>query len=152
MSATGFNLKNDFKPTPLCPNGTYTGSITDVKFSEDYSTMIFTVTLNGNGGLMSDNETPVDGSSYDYRLFLPKEGDEDKMTGSGKQTKWQWKVNQLGAFFAKNFPDLDISTFEDMERGIAERSFYGADVSVEIKIEEYNGAVFSKAQSITVTR
>jgi len=134
MTDTGkadFNLQEDVKPTPLIPPSHYLGSITQAKFNDNYTCLTFNVTLNDNGGFMTDGETNIDGATIPYRVWLPKPGDENVYTSSGRQTKWQWKVNQMAKVF-NELGDEEISDISSIEQAINEARYIGRAVKVEI--------------------
>ena len=57
-----FNFEEDAKLPGLVPDGTYHGAITGVQYDSDKAAIIWNVTLDGNGGMCTDDETEVDGN------------------------------------------------------------------------------------------
>jgi len=146
MSDLDFNLENDFLPDPLVPQGTYKGHITKTTFSDDSQCLTLSVTLDGNGGYCNDDSTDIDGSVVTMRVWYPKEGDRDTMTGSGRQTKWQWKVNQIGKV-AKAL-GINLNTREDMKSAVDAGDWIGTEVEAKVTIEEYNGEYSNSINAI----
>jgi len=144
-----FNIAEDFKPIPLVPQGTYIGNITRVSFQEDFTRLNVSVTLVENSGTMTDNETPIDGTEHTYMVFIPQEKDKHEMTQSGKQTKFQYKVNTMRSFF-QELKAPDINTMDDIEKAIAEGRWLGTRVSVEVQIEMYQGNTLNKIRRMSV--
>jgi len=82
-----FDVEEDFVPIPLIAEGYYNSAVTDVKFNSEDKTIDWSFTLNDNGGVMSDGETPIDGSVHVYRNWLPKPGDEERNDQEGNSDK-----------------------------------------------------------------
>lgn len=133
--STDFNLEQDFKMEPLVPNGTYSGNVIGVEFKADKANIQWKVALDGNGGFMSDGETPVDGVTLFFNNWLPKKGDESTMSASGRATKFQNKVNQL-AKFAKGM-NLDMNTMQIIKDAIDNGEYIGLAVKVAVSTSEY---------------
>ena len=82
---TDFNVEDEFKAAPLVPSGKYEGNVTGVKFDPTAMALVWEVTLIAdNDVMMSDNETPVTGNVMYYRNWLPKAGDENIRTKTGR--------------------------------------------------------------------
>lgn len=133
--STDFNLESDFKIEPLIPNGTYTANVVEVQFKQDKANISWKLVLDGNGGFMNDGETPIDGIAIYFNNWLPKKGDETLMTPSGRSTKFQSKVNQLGKF-AKGM-NLNMNTMDIIKEAIANGEYIGLAVKVKIDTSEY---------------
>lgn len=136
-----FNAEEEFKPTPLIPRGSYTANVTDVKFSSEDQCIIWTVTLDGNGGYMSDDETPIDGATISYKNWLPKLGDENELTKSGRMTKRQAKINML-----KQFGDemnIDVSTPKAIVTALQNGDWIGLGVRITVGMREFEGRTFN---------
>lgn len=130
-----FNLENDFKQDPLIPNGNYFGNVIDVTFDAEKANIAWKVALDGNGGYLSDGETPVDGIHVFYRNYLPKKGDENIQNSNGKGNKFQTKVNML-----KTFADgmkVNMNSMDVIQEAIVNSEFVGKTVLVTVKIQEY---------------
>lgn len=146
---TDFNLEEDFKVDPLIPNGTYFGSVIEVKRDVEKHNISWKVVLDGNGGFKSDGETAIDGSHTTFYNYLPKESDRTEKTANGSSTKFQSKVNML-----KKFADgmkLNLNTLSIIDEAIANGEYIGLAVSVAIKNEEYptgSGQFSSKASNM----
>lgn len=131
-----FNLENDFKPEPLLANGTYSANVVDMQHKAGKSPCLFwKVTLDGNGGYLNDGETSVDGVQLYHNNWLPKKGDENTPTPSGKTTKFQSKVNML-----KQFADemkLNLNSMSVIKEAIANGEYIGLAVKVTVGTKEY---------------
>lgn len=137
-----FNVVDDYKPEPIIPNGTYHGGITNVTFNTAGFNITWKICLHDNGGVMSDGETPIDGAYVDNLTWLPKPGDENLYTDSGKWTKKQWKINAL----AEQLQDLGITaaTGKEIAEAIENAEWVGIEVDVTIENEVYKGKTRSK--------
>jgi hypothetical protein len=133
--SSNFNLENDFKVDPLVPNGNYTGNVVQVEFKADKANINWKVVLDGNGGFMNDGETPIDGVALYFNNWLPKKGDETLMTPSGRSTKFQSKVNQLGKF-AKGM-GLNMNTIDIIKEAIDNGDYIGLAVKVKVTTNEF---------------
>lgn len=144
--AEDFNVEEEFKPSPLVATGVYHSSVTQVKFNPADQTIDWTYTLNDNGGVMSDGETPIDGAAFVYRNWLPRPGDEDERTKDGRQTKRQAKINMLGDF--SNKMGVNMSTPTIILESIANSDWVGIDTDVKIRVREYEGRIFNDIERI----
>lgn len=146
-----FDLNQDYLPTPLVPGGTYKGAITKMSFSEESQMLSITATLNGNGGFCSDETTEIDGTTVTQRVWYPKGEDKETMTGSGRQTKWQWKVNQIKKVADKLKINLD--TRQAMYSLVDSQELIGLDVNIKLSIEppdDYNDEAYNDVKSMEV--
>lgn len=135
---TDFNLDDEYKPEPLAPMGTYTGAIKKVSFESSNNAIAWEVVANGNMGvLMADGQTPLDGSVFFYRNWLPKKGDENVRTKSGRTTKRQAKINMLKRF--QDDMQIDMNTGEAVMEAIHNQEWLGMSVVFTLGIEEYEG-------------
>lgn len=136
---TDFDLEDEYKPEPLVSNGNYRGNIIGVVLDVEQSAIVWKVALAENGGVMSDGETPVDGSHHYCRNWLPKPGDEDEMTKNGRSTKRQSKINMM-----KRFADdmkISMNTPAIIAESITNQDWIGIGVIATISINEYMGVV-----------
>ena len=134
---TDFSLDDEYKPDPLAPTGNYLGAVAGVAFEPANQAIAWKVVLADNGGVMSDGETPVDGQTYYYRNWLPRPGDENTMTFSGRSTKRQAKINMM-----KQFADdmkINMDTPSVIAEAIDNGEWVGLDVITSLAIEEYQG-------------
>lgn len=143
-----FDLDSDVKVTPVAVQGKYTGSITNAKVDLKSAQILIDITLADNGGVLSDGETPCDGYVYTHRVFLPKPADKDTMTAKGKETKWQWKVNNMGRFFSNI--GVNLPRLRDIMEACENGDLVGIDVTVELTVEEYNGELKNGAKSVSL--
>ena len=141
-----FNVDDEYKPTPLIPAGVYHGYVTDVQFDASDQTIVWTFTLNGNGGVMSDGETAIDGSQITYRNWLPKPGDENELTKKGNMTKRQAKINMLHDF--AKIMGINLSTPAAIAEGIANASWIGIEKDLKIGVRTYEGRNFNDIERI----
>jgi hypothetical protein len=133
---TQFNLEEEFKVSPLVPNGSYEGNITDVHFDVDANAIVWEVTLIADMDVfMSDNETPVNGNVLYYRNWLPKAGDESTRTKNGKMTKRQAKINMMTEFQKKM--RIDMNTPQAILDGVNNREWVGIPVIATVEVREY---------------
>ena len=144
LGGMDFNVDEEFKPDPLIPNGTYHGVVTKVFFVPKTSSIIWNLCLHDNGGFMSDGETPIDGAYVSYVNSLPRPGDENINTPSGRQTKRQWKINNLAEF--SETLGITMTTSEIIIQALEEAIWIGIEVDVDVAIEEYKGRVSSKVK------
>jgi hypothetical protein len=136
-----FDLAEEYKPSPLIPAGVYHGYVTEVVFDPLEQTIVWTFTLNNNGGVLSDGETPIDGNQLVYRNWLPKPGDGDRLTKKGNMTIRQAKINMLHDF-AKSM-GIDLSTPAKILEGIANGDWIGLEKDLKVKVREYEGRTFN---------
>jgi len=141
-----FNVDDEYRPAPLIPAGVYHGYVTDVQFDAADQTLVWTFTLNGNGGVMSDGETPIDGSQITYRNWLPKPGDENELTKKGNMTKRQAKINMLHDF--AKIMGINLSTPAAIAEGIANASWIGIEKDLKIGVRTYEGRNFNDIERI----
>jgi len=146
IGSLNFDVESEFKPEPLIPNGIYNGTVSQFTFDSERSALVWQITLSGNDGVMSDGETPVDGSTVFFRNWLPRPGDENEYAKNGKGTKRQSKINMLKQFMSKM--KIDISTPQKIAQAIEEQSFVGLEVKATIEITEYQGIVRNEVRKL----
>ena len=137
LSSLNFDVNDEYKPDPLIPRGTYHGVATKITFSPTQFCIIWDFCLHDNGGVMSDGETSVDGAHVYLRNWLPKPGDEDELTKSGRSNKRQSKINML-----KNFQDslgVDMSTPAKLVTALEEQQWIGIEADLDIDMDEWEG-------------
>jgi hypothetical protein len=144
---TDFNVDDEYKPEPLIPAGIYHAASTSVKFDPAQQAIAWTFVLHDNGGLMSDGETGVDGSTVFYRNWLPRPGDESEMNTSGKATKRQSKINMLKQF--STAVGLDMSTPQVIIDALTEQTWLGLEVDLTIATREWEGKIFNDVKKVT---
>ena len=150
LSDMDFNVEDEYKPDPLIVKGTYNGAVTKVVYEGSKACITWTVCLHDNGGVMNDGQTPVDGAHVFFRNWLPRPGDEEIMTKSGKNTKRQSKINML-----KKFADdlrLDMSTPTKIATALAEQQWVGLEVAVDVDIDEYNGTFRNNVNNMRASK
>ena len=143
-----FDVDSEYKPTPLLPKGQFVGNISSVKYNPDDQTIDWVVTFEGNGEdvLMLDNETLVDGATMGYRNFLPKPGDENERTKTGRQTKRQAKINMM-----KDFADnmkISMKSPTQILESIGNADWIGLRVKANIGFRMYEGRTFNNIEKL----
>lgn len=145
--ATDFNVENEYKPTPLVPNGRYNGFVTNVHFEPADSTLVWDITLTADSDvLMSDNDSPVNGVVMQYKNWFPKAGDEVTRTKTGKMTKRQAKINMISDFQKKM--GINMNTPEAIMAGVNNAEWVGIEVIAVIEIREYEGRLSNQIKEM----
>ena len=134
-----FNLEEDVLPKPLIPNGWFDGVIQSVSYDQEKRAIVWQVGMQNNGGLMNDDETPIDGKVLYYRNWLPRPDDTDEKKSNKKRMLKKF-AEKMGV--AMNTP-LEIMT------GINEAQWIGKDVRVEIATKEYLGEFDNEIKNMT---
>jgi hypothetical protein len=150
LSELNFDVTDEYKPDPLVSSGTYHGVATKITFEPQKFCIVWSFCLHDNDGVMSDGETPVDGSYVYYRNWLPKPGDEDVMSKDGKKTKRQTKINML-MDFQKNL-NIDISTPSIISEGLADQIWIGVEADLEVVIDEWQGRFRNSVNKISASK
>lgn len=132
-----FNVEDEYKPEPLIPKGTYHGVATKITFSPAQFCIVWDFCLHDNGGSMNDGSTPIDGAHVYFRNWLPKPGDENELTKSGKNNKRQSKINMLKDF--ENSLGIDMSTPTKIAVALSEQSWIGVEADLDVDADEYQG-------------
>jgi len=144
---TDFNLDDEYKPDPLAPAGTYFGNTTNASFNAEQNCLVFEIVAQGNGPvLMSDGETELDGNTFYARVWMPKRGDENEMTKSGRSTKRQAKINMMKQFADRL--EIDMNTKEEIAQGLTEGLWIGIPVIFKLSISEYEGRTRNDVDSV----
>jgi len=142
---TSFDLDEDVKPEPLLRKGWYKGRVAEVALNLEGANIDWTVTLSDNGGVMSDGETEIDGQTFHFRNWLPKESDKTAQTKGGKN-KWQNKINMLEDF-AKGM-EISMKNVKVIQENIANGDWLGIPVLLKLEPEEYQGRVSMRGQQM----
>lgn len=132
-----FSLTDEYKPEPLCPQGNYTANVVSVGWEPQNQAIVWKVTLADNGGVMTDGETPIDGQSYYFRNWLPRKGDENVMSSSGRTDKRQSKINMLARFVDKMGIKMDSP--KDLFEAIDSGEWVGMPVYVTVGFRTWQG-------------
>lgn len=143
-----FDLEDEYKPEPLLASGNYRGNVIGVVFDAERNAIVWKVALDENGGVMSDGETPIDGSHHYYRNWLPKPGDEDELTKSGRGNKRQSKINMM-----KQFADgmrISMNSPAIIAESIANQDWVGMQVMTTISINEYMGVTRNQIDKMVI--
>ena len=134
---TDFDLEDEYKPEPLVPNGNYRGNVVGVAYEPKDNAIVWKVVLDGNGGVMSDGETPIDGWMGYVRNWQPKLGDENEMTKDNRMTKRQSKINMMKRF-AEGMK-INMNTPKIIATAIANQDWIGIPVICSIGLNEFQG-------------
>ncbi len=132
-----FSLEDEYKPEPLVPQGNYFANVIGVTVDAKSKALVWNICLDGNGGMQSDGETPIDGKHVWYRNWLPRQGDDQEMIKTGTMTKRQSKINML-----KRFADdmkISIDTPAKIIESVEEGLWVGLRVIAAVGINEYMG-------------
>ena len=139
-----FDVEEEFTLPPLIAEGFYNGAVTDVKYISEDRAVRWTVTLAENGGVMSDGETPIDGSAHFYHNWLPKAGDENEMTKKGTQTKRQAKINMLHDF--SEGMKVAMTNPRVILESIANSDWLGIAVQAKVGVRTWEGRTFNSIE------
>ena len=142
-----FNLEDEYTPEPLAPAGTYRGHVISVSFDPTQQAIVWQVVLQGNGSYMSDGKTPVDGSRHYFRNWLPRPGDENIMTPSGRSTKRAAKISMMSKF-AEGMK-IQMNTKDAIIQGITEGTWMGIPVFAKLSLNTYQGNTRNQIDSMT---
>jgi len=132
-----FDVADEYKPEPLIPKGTYHGTATKITFEPSRFCITWDFCLHDNGGVMSDSITSIDGAHVYYRNWLPKPGDENEVTKSGKNNKRQSKINMLQDF--QTALNINMSTPADIATALSEQHWIGVEADLDVDVDEWNG-------------
>jgi hypothetical protein len=141
-----FDTVTEYKPDPIIPNGKYHAAVRSVKADAKACCIIWEVVFHDTGIVASDGMTDVDGMTMTYRNWLPKPGDENEFSKSGKATKRQSKINML-----KKFADrmrISMATPQIIAQAIADGEWIGLEVIAEVTASEWNGEVRNEINSM----
>ena len=147
---TDFDLEDEYKPEPLVSSGNYRGNVIGVVLNTEKHAIVWKVALAENGGVMSDGETPIDGSHHYYRNWLPRPGDEDEPTKSGRGTKRQSKINMLKRFSEEM--SINMNTPELIAESITQQDWIGISVMITVSINEYMGITRNQIDKMVVIK
>jgi hypothetical protein len=139
-----FDLESEYKAPPLIPQGVYSANVIDTKFDAEAQTIIWTFTLVDNGGVLSDGETSVDGVQLTATNWLPKVGDENELTKTGKMTKRQAKVNML-FYFLKDM-GCPEKTSAEINRALNNKDWVGKRAKLTVGVRTYEGRLFNEVK------
>ena len=132
-----FNVEDEYKPEPLIPKGPYHGVATKITFQPAQFCITWDFCLHDNGGSMNDGDTPIDGAHVFFRNWLPKPGDENELTKTGRNNKRQSKINMLKDF--ENSLGIDMSTPQKIAQALNEQLWVGIEADLDVDVDEYLG-------------
>jgi hypothetical protein len=145
-----FDTEAEYKPVPLIPKGKYHANVTQVAFDPENQIIVWTVTFNENEGRVKlDGESPVDGSTMNFKNWLPLPGDEKAMTKTGSQTKRQAKINMLQDF-AKDMK-IDMRTPVAILTSLANQEWLGLSVIAEVGFSTWNNRTFNVVNKMSAS-
>ena len=142
-----FNVRDEYKPDPLIPNGSYRANVVNVVFDPKQSAIVWTGVIVDSNALMSDGETIVDGVYIQWRNWLPKSGDELELSKDGKKTKRQSKINMLEDYSRKL--EIDMSTPLIIAQSITEQTWIGLQVIIDVIVSEWEGRVRNEVRKVS---
>ena len=124
------------------------GSAPDIEnFDASKMALVWDVTLRADADvLMTDNETPVDGSVLFFNNWFPRKGDDVTRTKNGKMTKHQSKVNMLHDFAIGM--NIIMSPKEAIIEAVTNAEWIGLEVVVDVEIREYEGRLSNSIKSM----
>jgi hypothetical protein len=135
LEDTDFDLEADYKESPLAPAGTYNGIVKLVEYNPKLHAIVWTVVATGNPGIfLTDGETPLDGTDFEYMNWLPKPGEEN--IRSGKSNKKQNKINMMKTF--QDNMKIDMNTKEKIAEAISENQWIGISVIMKVEVTSWN--------------
>ncbi len=140
-----FNVDEEYKATPLIPNITTQGTIQDIILWNNVLTIFFVIE-DESAATMNDGETPINGATVKKKIFLPKEEDKSEMTKNGRQSKYQFKINQLKRFCDQSNLDLRSPT-AIMEA--VNGSLTGETLQIQIVTSQYRGEFFNEVEQVS---
>jgi hypothetical protein len=132
-----FNVEDEYKPEPLIPKGTYHAVATKITFQPSQFCIVWDFCLHDNGGSMNNGDTPIDGAHVFFRNWLPKPGDENELTKTGRNNKRQSKINMLKDF--ENAMGIDMSTPQKIAQALNEQTWVGVEADIDVDADEYMG-------------
>jgi hypothetical protein len=132
-----FNVEDEFKPDPLLFKNVYHAVSTKVVFEAKNYSIVWDFCLHDNDGVMTDGVSPVDGVHVYFRNWLPRPGDENLTTASGRANKRQSKINMMKQF--SDMLEIDMNTKGSIITALSEGQWIGIEVDVDVDIEEYQG-------------
>ena len=141
-----FDVSAEYKPEPLVPNGKYVAAVKSVKADTKACCIVWGVVLHDNDTLASDGTSPIDGMELWSRNWLPKPGDENEFSKSGKTTKRQSKINMLKKFAEKM--KINMNTPQIIAQAIQEGEWIGLEVIVDVGTSEYKGEIRNEVNSM----
>ena len=143
-----FDIEDDFVADPLIARGFYKGSVTNVTLVPDKYYIMWEITFDDNGGTMSDDETAIDGSKLMFFVYLPKPGDKDALTKSGKSNKHQSKINMMRQFADGLSITHHMKNLNTIAEAIDNTEFIGLSVTASVVIDDYNGRISNKIDKL----
>jgi hypothetical protein len=138
-----FDVDMEYKEEPLIPQMVTKGAIQNVSLSNSMVKIDFLV--QDTDAVMSDGETPVEGASVSKKIWLPKESDKHEQTKSGKQTKYQFKINQLKRFCDQS--GINLRTPKAIQDAV-DGSLTGEEYKIEINVDTYNNQTFNVVENV----
>jgi len=81
-----------------------------------------------------------------YRNWLPKAGDENIRTKTGKMTKRQAKINMMQDFQKKM--RIDMNTPEAIMDGVSNQEWVGIAVIATVEVREWEGRLSNQIKEM----
>lgn len=131
-----FDVEEEYKPIPLIPKGRYPGDIIAVEIIA--SAIVFTIEFaDPEEDFALTDGSLLHGCTEVYKIWLPKIGDRELKTASGKQTKHQWKVNNLKKMSEKL--EMNLNSVSAIKESIESTEWLGISVIADVAIKTYKG-------------
>ncbi|MFA5408885.1 MAG: hypothetical protein WC343_08975 [Bacilli bacterium] len=145
-----FNVEEDYVPELLLPSGTYFGNVIEVNLDPATAIITFKIALEGNEDrMLSDGQTPADGTHVYYKVWLPKKSDKGELTSNGKD-KYQMKVNGLRK--AQKDLGIDMNTVNEIMNAIENSTWIGLSGRVTTKLKKVNDDLYTDVRRFQVTK
>lgn len=145
-----FDLDRDYTPTPIIPKGDYWGNITRTGLNKEANSIDFTCLFEGNGDdVCADGETPVDGISAVFKLWLPKPEDATKYIKSGGMTKRQFKLNAIKEFI--DSMGFSANTMQEIKSALENGDWLTDGVKINVQVDTYKGNTRHQINGISLS-
>lgn len=148
---TDFNLDEDYVAPSVLHTGEYNVNVTSVSFEQKKMGLVFQLVTQGNDEVRTDGETPADGMTLFYRLWIPREEDRDTI-GSNGMSKWQNKVNMLKRAFDNM--GIEQRTLSDILEAVDNQDWIGLECKAKVELkapDEYNPDMYNEVRSLKST-
>lgn len=145
---TDFDVEEEYKVPPLVPAAKYEAYVTNVKFDAAANALVWSLALKADDDVtMSDNETPVNGVTLEYKNWFPKAGDELERTKTGKMTKRQAKINMIKDFEKKM--RINMNTPDAILEAVTSGDWIGLEVIATVIIREWEGRTSNQVNELS---
>jgi len=145
-----FDLEADYVPMPVLQTGNYAVNTVNVSFDAEKQCLIFQVVTEGNDTVKSDGETPADGTNLWYRIWFPRDGDEQEVGKNGLSKK-QNKINMINRNF-KNMK-LNVNTPSQIMSAVENGDWMGLAFTAKVELrppDDYNPDMYNEIRNLRV--